>query len=62
MKLLFFGDGITDAGRDRSDYHNLGNCYPKYAADGVHPTPKGAEFIGKLCADYVQKLLDSTEE
>ncbi len=29
-----------------------------YAADGVHPTPKGAEFIGKLYAEYAQKLID----
>ena len=32
MKILFQGDSITDAGRDRSDMHNLGNGYPKYAA------------------------------
>ena len=28
-----------------------------YAADGVHPTAKGAEFIGKLYADYIKPLL-----
>ncbi|MBQ6707673.1 MAG: GDSL family lipase [Clostridia bacterium] len=28
-----------------------------YAADGVHPTAKGAEFIGKLYADYIEALL-----
>ncbi len=33
MKILFQGDSITDAGRDRNDYHNLGNGYPKYAAE-----------------------------
>lgn len=32
MKILFQGDSITDAGRDRADIHNLGNGYPKYAA------------------------------
>ena len=32
VKLLFQGDSITDAGRDRNDIHNLGNGYPKYAA------------------------------
>ena len=40
MKLLFQGDSITDAGRDRSDIHNLGNGYPKYAAEMIakrHP-------------------------
>lgn len=32
IKLLFQGDSITDAGRDRSDPHHLGEGYPKYAA------------------------------
>ena len=35
MKILFQGDSITDAGRDRSDSHNLGNGYPKYAAEAI---------------------------
>lgn len=33
MKVLFQGDSITDAGRDRKDIHNLGNGYPFYAAE-----------------------------
>ncbi len=33
MKILFQGDSITDMGRDRSDIHNLGNGYPKFAAE-----------------------------
>ena len=32
MKILFQGDSITDADRDREDPHNLGNGYPKDAA------------------------------
>ncbi len=32
MKILFQGDSVTDAGRDRSNYHDLGEGYPKYAA------------------------------
>lgn len=28
MKILFQGDSITDAGRDRSDPHELGTGYP----------------------------------
>lgn len=35
MKILFQGDSITDAGRDRSDIHNLGTGYPLYAADFI---------------------------
>ena len=40
MKILFQGDSITDAGRDRRNYHHLGNGYPKYAAELIknnHP-------------------------
>ncbi len=33
MRILFQGDSITDAGRDYSDYHELGQGYPKYAAE-----------------------------
>jgi len=32
MRILFQGDSITDAGRDRRNYHNMGNGYPKYAS------------------------------
>ncbi|MBE6635550.1 MAG: GDSL family lipase [Ruminococcaceae bacterium] len=40
MRLLFQGDSITDAGRDRRNYYHLGNGYPKYAAEYIkaaHP-------------------------
>ena len=33
MKILFQGDSITDAGRNREDYHDLGLGYPKYASE-----------------------------
>ena len=32
MKILFQGDSITDADRNRDDIHDLGCGYPKYAA------------------------------
>ena len=32
MKILFQGDSITDAGRDRRNYHHMGGGYPKYAS------------------------------
>jgi lysophospholipase L1-like esterase len=32
MKILFQGDSVTDAGRDRSDPHDMGNGYPRYAS------------------------------
>ena len=33
IKLIFQGDSITDAGRDKRNYHHMGNGYPKYAAE-----------------------------
>lgn len=44
IKLLFQGDSITDAGRDRSDYHNLGKGYPKYAAECLKKAYPDVEF------------------
>ena len=35
MKILFQGDSITDAGRDRADPHNLGPGYPGYVAEHI---------------------------
>ena len=32
IKILFQGDSITDAGRDKRNYHHLGLGYPKFAA------------------------------
>ena len=40
MKILFQGDSITDAGRDKRNYHNMGWGYPKYASELIakaHP-------------------------
>ena len=63
MKILFQGDSITDAGRNREDYHNLGNGYPKFAAPIIaanHPEID-FEFInlgisGHQTIDLVNRL------
>ncbi len=44
MKILFQGDSITDAGRDRSNPHHLGNGYPKYAAELIRQAYPDTEF------------------
>ena len=47
LKILFQGDSITDAGRDKSNCHNMGGGYPKYAAElikNAYPDVK-FEFI-----------------
>ena len=48
MKILFQGDSITDAGRDRSDPHELGQGYPKYAA----------KFIAEMYPDEEFEFID----
>lgn len=44
MKILFQGDSITDAGRNREDYHNLGEGYPKYAAEYIKKAYPDIDF------------------
>ena len=44
IKLLFQGDSITDACRDYNDIHNLGNGYPKYAAEFLKEKFPDVEF------------------
>ena len=44
MKILFQGDSITDAGRDKRNYHHLGNGYPKYAAELISKAHTDIDF------------------
>jgi len=37
MKIIFFGDSITDCDRDRNDEKSLGNGYVKILADKLRP-------------------------
>ena len=63
MKILFQGDSITDAGRDRSDIHNLGNGYPKFAAENIKEAFPDVDFefvnlgiSGNQTIDLVNRL------
>ena len=63
MKILFQGDSITDCGRDRADIHNLGNGYPKYAAELIKSTHPETDFefinlgiSGNQTKDLVDRL------
>jgi len=44
MKILFQGDSVTDAGRDRSEFHDMGNGYPKYASAMISDAFPDTEF------------------
>ncbi len=63
MKILFQGDSITDAGRDRSDCHNLGEGYPFYAAQYIKEDNPDIDFefinlgiSGDQTKDLVKRL------
>ena len=44
MRILFQGDSITDAGRDKRNYFHMGNGYPKYAAAYIKEQNPGRDF------------------
>lgn len=44
MKILFQGDSITDAGRDRENIHDLGHGYPLYTAQVLREAYPDTEF------------------
>ena len=47
MRILFQGDSITDAGRDKRNYHDMGRGYPKFASQKLREAfpHKELEFI-----------------
>lgn len=44
VKILFQGDSITDAGRDKRNYHQMGNGYPKFASAYIAEAHPEIEF------------------
>ena len=63
MKILFQGDSITDADRNRDDIHDLGKGYPKYAAEYLKATYPDMDFefvnlgiSGNQTIDLVNRL------
>ena len=44
IKILFQGDSITDAGRDKRNYHDMGKGYPKYASENLAAECPDVEF------------------
>ena len=44
MKIVFEGDSITDAGRDRSNPHDMGEGYPKFASAMLQDSYPETEF------------------
>ena len=44
VKIVFQGDSITDAGRDKRNYHDVGPGYPKYASELMCENHPDTEF------------------
>ena len=44
VKIVFQGDSVTDAGRDKRNYHHMGNGYAKYASELIAAAHPDVEF------------------
>ena len=44
MKIIFHGDSITDAKRDKRNYHDMGSGYPKFAVQHITQAFPETEF------------------
>ena len=44
IRLLFQGDSVTDAGRDKRNFHDMGKGYPHFAACGIREALPDAEI------------------
>ncbi len=63
MKILFQGDSVTDAGRDRSHPNDMGDGYPRYASAMLRDAFPDADFefinlgiSGNRTEDLVSRL------
>lgn len=64
MKIVFFGDSITDCSRDRNDEKSLGNGYVKILADKLRPIypDTDIELINKgISGNRLTDLLERVE-
>ena len=65
MRILFQGDSVTDAGRDREDFADLGFGYPVYAAQVIRSAlpERDIEFVNKgISGNRSCDLLDRWQE
>ncbi len=44
VKIVFQGDSVTDAGRDKRNYHHMGNGYAKFASELIAEAHPDVEF------------------
>lgn len=55
--ILFQGDSVTDAGRDRADQNHLGGGYPKFVAEKLGASYPGFTFINKGISGNTSTML-----
>lgn len=61
IKIVLQGDSITDAGRDRRNYHDVGPGYAKYAVEHITTANPNVEFefINQgIAGDRTSQLFD----
>ncbi|MBQ8432898.1 MAG: GDSL family lipase [Clostridia bacterium] len=61
MRIVFQGDSITDAKRDKRNYHDMGQGYPKYAVELIREAFPDAdiEFINQgISGNRTDQLFD----
>lgn len=58
MRVLFQGDSVTDAERDRSDFYGFGDGYVKYVVEDLKEAYPSVEFVNRGCGgDRTKELL-----
>lgn len=65
MKIVFEGDSITDAGRDRSNPHDMGEGYPKFASAMLQDSfpDTDFEFINMgISGDRTEQLVERVDQ
>ena len=55
MKIVFLGDSITDAGRDKRNYHDMGSGYPKFAVEHIR-AHAGMDIGGPLIGMHLRDV------
>ena len=50
LKLLFQGDSVTDAGRDKRNFHDMGKGYPHFAARLIREALPDAEIERRVAS------------
>lgn len=59
MRILFQGDSITDTGRNREDFYDLGGGYPKYVAELLSQSGAELEYINRgISGDRTRDVYD----